>query len=96
MTPAGEDTAPPLLQAIRDTRKGQAELSQELGERVREAVELLIQGHGEVLQERCADVAAADIYRAACRVVMRLVVILFAESRELLPEKTPCTTRCMG
>ena len=45
-TPAGEDTAPPLLQAIRDTRKGQAELSQELGERVREAVELLIQGHG--------------------------------------------------
>ena len=26
-----------------------------------------------------------DIYRAACRVAMRLVVILFAESRELLP-----------
>ena len=46
-TPAREDTAPPLLQAIRDTRKGQADLSQELGERVREAVELLIQGHGE-------------------------------------------------
>ena len=86
-TPLSEDTAPPLLQAIRDTRKGQAELSQELGERVREAVELLIQGHGEVLQERCADVEAADIYRAACRVVMRLVVILFAESRELLPRE---------
>ena len=86
-TPAGEDTAPPLLQAIRDTRKGQADLSQELGERVREAVELLIQGHGEVLQERCADVEAAAIYRAACRVAMRLVVILFAESRELLPRE---------
>ncbi|MDE2810534.1 MAG: hypothetical protein OXN90_19135 [Gemmatimonadota bacterium] len=85
--PTEEDSAPPLLQAIRDTRKGQADLSQELGERVREAVELLIQGHGEVLQERCADVAAADIYRAACRVVMRLVVILFAESRELLPRE---------
>ena len=27
----------------------------------------------------------ADIYRAACRVAMRLVVILFAESRDLLP-----------
>ena len=27
----------------------------------------------------------ADIYRAAVRVVMRLVVVLFAESRELLP-----------
>ena len=86
-TPAREDTAPPLLQAIRDTRKGQADLSQELGERVREAVELLIQGHGEVLQERCPDVDAADIYRVACRVVMRLVVILFAESRELLPRE---------
>ena len=85
--PTEEDTAPPLLQAIRDTRKGQADLSQELGERVREAVELLIQGHGEVLQERCADVEAAAIYRAACRVAMRLVVILFAESRELLPRE---------
>ena len=85
--PTEEDTAPPLLQAIRDTRKGQADLSQELGERVREAVELLIQGHGEVLQERCPDVDAAAIYRAACRVVMRLVVILFAESRELLPRE---------
>ena len=84
-TPGSEDTAPPLLQAIRDTRKGQADLSETLGERVREAVEILIQGHGEVLKEQCADVNPADIYRAACRVAMRLVVILFAESRDLLP-----------
>ena len=84
-TPESEDSEAPLLQAIRDTRKGQAELSEVLGERVREAVELLIQGHGEALKERCGDVAPADIYRAACRVAMRLVVILFAESRELLP-----------
>ena len=117
-TPAAEDAAPPLLQAIRDTRKGQAELSEVLGERVREAVEILIRGHGEALSalvevtgedlaeyhEYLADVAgvspaeappgeddsppvatAQDIYRAACRVAMRLVVILFAESRELLP-----------
>ena len=83
--PPAEDAAPPLLQAIRDTRKGQAELSEVLGERVREAVEILIQGHGEALKERCADVDPADIYRAACRVAMRLVVILFAESRQLLP-----------
>ena len=48
-TPAAEDAAPPLLQAIRDTRKGQAELSEVLGERVREAVEVLIRGHGEAL-----------------------------------------------
>ncbi len=84
-TPRGEGSAPPLLQAIRDTRKGQAELSETLGERVREAVETLIQGHGDALKERCADVDPADIYRAACRVAMRLVVILFAESRDLLP-----------
>ena len=84
-TPPAQDAAPPLLQGIRDTRKGQAELSEVLGERVRKAVEILIQGHGEALHERCANVNPADIYRAACRVAMRLVVALFAESRELLP-----------
>ena len=117
-TPETDDAAPPLLQAIRDTRKGQAELSEVLGERVREAVEILIRGHGEALdalvedpsrlddiQEFVDDLAGdagvpapdrdeiremfgashEDIYRAACRVAMRLVVILFAESRELLP-----------
>jgi len=83
--PAEADAAPPLLQAIRDSRKGQADLSRILGERVREAVEILVRGHGEALKERCADVDHADIYRAAVRVVMRLVVTLFAESRELLP-----------
>ena len=117
-TPETEDAAAPLLQAIRDTRKGQAELSEVLGERVREAVEILIRGHGVALSALAgvteadaadyraylADVAGdssaeapsdgdatfpgatpQDIYRAACRVAMRLVVILFAESRELLP-----------
>ena len=86
---------------------------------MREAVEILIRGHGEALSALAegpeeADIAeyrayledvagvssaevpfgddktpsgttAQDIYRAACRVAMRLVVILFAESRELLP-----------
>ena len=87
--PGGTDPAPPppLLQCIRDTRKGQAELSGVLGERVREAVELLIRGHGEALKAHCASVSPADVYRAACRVAMRLVVILFAESRDLLPRE---------
>ena len=121
-TPETEDEAPPLLQAIRDTRKGQAELSEVLGERVREAVEILIRGHGEALLALTTefgvdrvdyrrylaenagvplaevspekdepdhatplDAMPEDIYRAACRVAMRLVVILFAESRDLLP-----------
>jgi hypothetical protein len=84
-SPAADDQPGPLLQAVLDSRKGQAELSAALGERVREAVELLVQSHGDVLQEQCADTNPADIYRAAVRVVMRLVVVLFAESRDLLP-----------
>ena len=117
-TPEAEGAEPPLLQAIRDTRKGQAELSEVLGERVREAVEILIRAHGDALSslgetddiqeyvEYLAEDAGApapdadeikemfgatppDIYRAACRVAMRLVVILFAESRDLLPRDNP-------
>ena len=117
-TPESKGAPSRLLQAIRDTRKGQAELSEVLGERVREAVEMLIQAHGEPLsaavgqpgvdgteyREFLADYAGVsqddarsdgeavsfgvtsdEIYRAACRVAMRLVVILFAESRDLLP-----------
>ena len=117
-TPESKGKPSRLLQAIRDTRKGQAELSEVLGERVREAVEMLIQAHGEPLravisrpegdgaeygafpadyagvsqdhapsdpQAVSHGVTAEEVYRAACRVAMRLVVILFAESRELLP-----------
>ena len=84
-TPLADGGRAPLEQAILDSRKGQAALSAVLGERVREAVELLVQGHGEALSEQAADVDPADIYRAAVRVVMRMVVVLFAESRELLP-----------
>ncbi len=84
-TPEEEGDDPPLLRAVRDSRKGQSELSESLGERVREAVELLIQSHGEALKRDCDTVDPADIYRAACRVVMRLVVVLFAEARGLLP-----------
>jgi len=85
-TPEKKDATPALLQAILDSRRGQAELSAVLGERVRGAVELLIQAHGDVLKRDCPDVDHADIFRAAVRIVMRLVVVLFAESREkLLP-----------
>ena len=91
-TPPENEAASPLLQAIRDARKGQADLSEVLGERVREAVEVLVQGHGEALKkiERGDDgVTPAEIYRAACRVAMRAVVVLFAESRRLLPRDNP-------
>ena len=92
-TPESKDAEAPLLQAIRDTRKGQAELSEVLGERVREAVELLIQGHGEALKERCGTVDPADIYRGACRVTMRLVVILLPSLGNFCPVTTPSITR---
>ena len=124
-TPNTEGAEPPLLQAVRDTRKGQAELSEVLGERVREAVEILIRAHGDALSSLVAlegvqdyvedlagdaDVSApdldeiqemfnaghADIYRAACRVAMRLVVILFAESRDLLPRDNPLYHQSYG
>ena len=103
-TPKAKDAPPPLLEAILESRKGQAELSAVLGERVREAVELLVQGHGEALRERAEAAAAcgeppldpSDIYRAAVRVVMRMVFVLFAESRELLPSGNALYDRSYG
>jgi len=84
-TPAAKDATFPLLEAILESRKGQAELSAILGERVREAVEILVQSHGDVLKEQNGGIHPAEIYRAAVRMVMRIVVVLFAESRDLLP-----------
>jgi hypothetical protein len=85
---AGESVAP-LIQAIDATRRGQAELTAALGERVREAVEFLIQASAEVLkllgEDGQKDVQPRDVYIAATRMVMRCVVILFAEARDLLP-----------
>ena len=94
-----------------------------LGERVREAVEMLIRAHGDTLSSLGEDMqeyvehlaedagapapaadevremfgaSPAEIYRAACRVAMRLVVILFAESRGLLPRDNPLYHKSYG
>ena len=93
-TPGEEGGEAPLLRRIRESRKGQAEVSEVLGERVRQAVEILIRGHGAPLRSVAA--APADIYRAACRVAMRLVVMLYAESRELLPRENALYDRSYG
>lgn len=80
----------PLLAAVNDSRKGQSELSKTLGERVRQAAELLIDGHAAALNPLHDQLDPQDIYRAAVRVIMRMVVTLFAESREgLLPRDSP-------
>ncbi len=84
-----------LLAAINDSRKGQSDLSKTLGERIRQAAELLVRAHTQALNRPLdaanpADLAPEDIYRAAVRMVMRMVVVLFAESREgLLPRDNP-------
>jgi len=78
-----------LLRGILDSRKGQTELSALLGERVRLAVERLIQSHGSFLNALANPPTPADTYVAACRVIMRLVFSFFAESRELLPRSLP-------
>ena len=80
-----------LLAAIQDSRKGQAELSAVLGERVRQAVEQLIDAHGQALNALVEEGATTprEIYLAATRVMMRLVVVLFAEARDLLPRDNP-------
>lgn len=85
-----EGKVAPLLAAVNESRKGQADLSQVLGERVRQAAELLIQAHTPALKDHIDGLDSQDIYRAAVRMIMRLVVALFAESREgLLPRDNP-------
>lgn len=93
-TPKTEGEVAPLLKAILDSRRGQADLSIVMGEKIRQAVELLIREHTEALRRHCPDVEHSIIYRAAVRVIMRLVVILFAESRDLLPRDVQLYRDC--
>jgi Eco57I restriction-modification methylase len=79
----------PLLAAIQDSRRGQSELSSVLGEQVRLAVERLIREMGASLDRLGTTVSPRDVYIAATRLVMRCVVVLFAEARELLPRDDP-------
>lgn len=96
LVPVKENEPCPLLAAIQDSRKGQAELSANLGERVRTAIEWLIRSYGDRLAELPDSVGSRDIYHAATRIVMRMVVILFAEARELLPRDNPIYHQCYG
>ena len=73
----------PLLAAISASRQGQADLSEHLGERVRLAVELLIQE--TLARQEDLGIDSQSLYLAATRIVMRCVFILFAEARDLLP-----------
>ncbi|MGG6265405.1 Eco57I restriction-modification methylase domain-containing protein [Leptolyngbya sp. AN03gr2] len=83
----------PLVAAIQASRQSQAELSEFLGERVRQAIELLIRESSDAISELpktgTQAVTNRHIYIAATRMIMRCVVILFAEARDLLPRNNP-------
>lgn len=91
----------PLLRAVENSRVRQGDLSSVLGEQVREAVEDLLREYDAYQRKYPEKAASSykmpegdelsekqqldALYQAATRLVMRLVVILFAESRGLLP-----------
>ncbi len=83
-TPERDGASAPLADAVARSRQGQSQLTGILGERVRQAVEVILRAHAPVLRDR-ADLPMPDVYRAATLVVMRLVVALFAEARDLFP-----------
>ncbi len=81
-----------LLTAISESRKGQAELSAVLGERVRQGVEELITAsHAAIEQaQQTGNVPEyKDLYLAGSRIIMRCIITLFAEARALLPVDNP-------
>jgi len=86
-----------LRAGIRETRRGHAELSKVLGERVRRAVEVLLEGSKGAIDELVATssdtVRLEHVYQAATRVAMRLVVVMFAESRQLFGSSSISATR---
>lgn len=77
-----------LHKAVNESRKGQAELSAVLGERVRQSVENLISASQAMIEAANLDEKGVDynhLYVAGSRIIMRCIVTLFAEARQLLP-----------
>jgi hypothetical protein len=101
-----------LLDAVEESRKRQADLSSVLRENVRQSVEYLLEevstanrtnaelfkslvNHGTDRSLTDAEAYEA-LMQATVRVVMRLVVCLFAESRQLLPVNDPIYAQSYG
>jgi hypothetical protein len=81
-----------LLKLLRDSLDSQEEITERLGVQVRQAVELLVAAIGRsdvAAQARgepgLVEVSAHEVYRAAVSTMMRVVFLLFAEERDLLP-----------
>lgn len=86
----------PLLKAIEDSRTRQGELSSVLGEQVRQAIEILLNQFSlarlknpsftDPIKNSTGEEDLQAIFQAAVRIIMRIVVLLFAEARDLLPK----------
>jgi hypothetical protein len=83
------ETLPALLKASLDN---QEDITEALGVQVRQAVELLVAaiGRAHTLDVKndgagIGDVSAHEVYRGSVAVMMRIVFLLFAEERGLLP-----------
>ncbi|MEV4621205.1 type IIL restriction-modification enzyme MmeI [Asanoa sp. NPDC049573] len=88
----GVPDAERLVPLLRDSLGSQEEITEALGVQVRRAVELLVAAIGRIdVRERelgargLAEVDAHEVYRGAVSVMMRIVFLLFAEERKLLP-----------
>ncbi|MFC3994376.1 Eco57I restriction-modification methylase domain-containing protein [Nocardiopsis sediminis] len=81
-----------LVPLLRGSLDSQEEVTEALGVQVRQAVELLVAAIGRAdteLRKRgekdLGDVPAHEVYRGSVSVMMRVVFLLFAEERGLLP-----------
>ncbi|MEV6632202.1 type IIL restriction-modification enzyme MmeI [Actinoplanes sp. NPDC051470] len=84
-----------LVPLLRRSLDNQEEITEALGVQVRQAVELLVAAFGRIdVRDRALggrglqDVDAHEVYRGAVSVMMRIVFLLFAEERRLLPADT--------
>ncbi len=75
------------------SEKFQSEVTSQLGFQVRQAVELLVDAISKANLERdsklLAGIPPKRVYEAAATVMMRLVFLLYAEERDLLPLSEP-------
>ncbi|TVT30039.1 hypothetical protein FNH05_29660, partial [Amycolatopsis rhizosphaerae] len=81
-----------LVALLAKSKDNQEDVTEALGVQVRQAVELLVGAIGRAdVRDRelggrgLGDATAHDVYRSAVTVMMRIVFLLFAEERALLP-----------
>ena len=82
-----------LAALFADSRRFQNEVSERLAEQVLHALYELLRGiqaaddaaHGRLLREALAE-RPDDVYHALLTVILRLVFLLYAEERDLLPD----------